>query len=98
MSHNADPERAASRHTPAIVAIVVALAAAFLAFLVFQPGTEQANDGIVTTAPPAGSPMSDAEGLGEDVLAPTAPEGNTPASAAQGPTGAADRPAGDSRP
>ncbi|MFN4061093.1 MAG: hypothetical protein ACK4IA_10110 [Paracoccus hibiscisoli] len=91
-NHN-DPEKAARKHKPAIIAIVVALAVAVLAFLVFAPGANEQNDGIATTPPPAGTPMSDAEGLGAPAD-PVTPDANTPANAATGPVGTADQPAG----
>ncbi|MFN3277908.1 MAG: hypothetical protein ACK41Y_05850 [Paracoccus hibiscisoli] len=91
-NHN-DPEKAARKHKPAIIAIVVALAVAVLAFLVFTPGANEQNDGIATTPPPADTPMSDAEGLG-GAADPVTPDANTPANAATGPVGTADEPAG----
>ncbi len=91
-NHN-DPEKAARKHKPAIIAIIVALAVAVLAFLVFAPGADEQNDGIATTPPPAGTPMSDAEGLG-GAADPVAPGADTPADAATGPVGTADQPAG----
>lgn len=49
MSHNTEPGSAAGRHVPALIAIAVALIAAFLAFLVFRPGLNEQNEGIATT-------------------------------------------------
>lgn len=96
-NHN-DPEKAARKHKPAIIAIIVALVVAGLAFLVFSPGADEQNDGIATTAPPGDTPVSDAEGLGQDTGAPTTPGGNTPADGATGPVGTADLPAGTDAP
>jgi hypothetical protein len=77
-----EPENDARNHKPAIIAIVVALVVAGLVFLVFQPGTsEPEGDGIVTTAPPADTPVTNAEGLTGDDEAPGSPGGNTPADA-----------------
>ena len=92
-NHN-DPEKAARNHKPAIIAIVVALAVAVLAFLVFTPGANEQNDGIATTPPPADVPLSDADGLGAPVGDPVTPGADTPADAATGPVGTADQPAG----
>ncbi|MDO5647935.1 hypothetical protein [Paracoccus sp. (in: a-proteobacteria)] len=60
MSHNNEPERAAPRHMPAIIAIAVALLVAVLAFVVFRPGADEQNDGIATTPPPAGVTSTEA--------------------------------------
>ena len=79
MSHNHEPEKAARNHKPAIIAIIVALVVAALVFFVFTPGVDEQEDGIATTAPPADTPISDAEGLGEDVGEPTTPGADTPA-------------------
>ena len=63
MSHNDDnPQRSASRHKPALIAIAIALLAAFLAFVVFRPGTNEQNQGLATTPPPAETPITNAEG------------------------------------
>lgn len=63
MSHNDNnPQRSANRHRPALIAIVVALLAVILAFLVFRPGMNEQNDGIATTPPPAETPVTGAEG------------------------------------
>lgn len=63
MSHNDNnPGTSARNHKPAIIAIVVALLVALVAFMVFTPGANEQNDGIATTAPPADTPISDAEG------------------------------------
>ena len=96
MSHNDNnPQRSARRHKPALIGIAVALLAAFLAFMVFRPGMDTQNDGIATTPPPASTPVTDAEGLGEDVGNPTTPGADTPADGATGPVGTAARPAGE---
>lgn len=92
-NHN-DPQKAASKHKPAIIAIIVALAVAVLAFLVFTPGANEQNDGIATTPPPADMPMSDAEGLGEDVAPPMVSDADTPAAGTDAPAGTVDAPAG----
>jgi hypothetical protein len=82
MSFNNEPENDARKHKPAIIAIIVALIIAGLVFIVFQPGTsDPAGDGIATTAPPADTPVTDAEGLTGDDQAPGSPGGNTPADA-----------------
>ena len=63
MSHNDNnPQRSASRHRPALIAIAVALLAALIAFLVFMPGTNEQTEGIATTPPPAETPITNAEG------------------------------------
>lgn len=99
MSFNHDnPEKAARKHKPAIIAIIVALAVALIAFLVFSPGANEQNDGIATTPPPEGMPISDAEGLGQDTAPPITGGDNTPADGTAGPVGNADRPAGDDTP
>lgn len=84
MSHNTEPGPAATRHKPAIIAIVVALLVALVAFMVFQPGVDEESAGIATTAPPAGVTMSEADGRGEDVAPPVTPGADTPADAAGG--------------
>ncbi|TJZ91037.1 hypothetical protein FA743_12550 [Paracoccus gahaiensis] len=100
MSYNHDdPQKAASKHKPALIAIIVALVVAGLAFLVFSPGADEQNDGISTTAPPSDVPVSDAEGLGEDVAPPVVTEGaNTPAAGTDAPAGTIDAPAGADTP
>lgn len=98
MSHNHEPEKAARNHKPAIIAIIAALVLAALVFFVFTPGVNEQEDGIATTAPPGDTPISDAEGLGEDVAEPITPGADTPADATTGPTGTADRPAGEATP
>ena len=75
MSHNTEPQRAAGRHRPAIIGIIVALILAAIAFVIFIPGAPE-EDGIAQTAPEAGTPLTDAEGTGE-------PDG-TPSAAATG--------------
>ena len=94
MSHNHEPERAAPRHKPAIIAIIVALAVALVAFLVFTPGADEVDDGIVMTEPPGDLPVTDAAGttLGEGD--PVTSDAETPAAANPGPVGAEDLPAG----
>lgn len=63
MSHNDDNlNREARRHNPAIIGIIVALVVAVVAFLIFRPGTNEQNDGIATTPPPAETPITAAEG------------------------------------
>ncbi|MBK4217050.1 hypothetical protein JJJ17_14045 [Paracoccus caeni] len=52
----------ARRHRPAIIAIVIALVVAVLAFLILSPGADEQNDGIATTEPPAGTTLTPAEG------------------------------------
>ncbi|WP_147482373.1 hypothetical protein [Paracoccus siganidrum] len=74
MSHNDNvPERSAWRHRPALIAIVVALVVAALAFLVFIPGSPE-DDGIATTPPPAGTTSTEAEGTEDPATAPVVPE------------------------
>lgn len=70
-----NPQRAARRHTPALIAIAVALMVALVAFLVFTPGVNEQNDGIVTTPPPADTPITEAEGRDEGQPTAVAPEG-----------------------
>ncbi|MBM3606428.1 MAG: hypothetical protein FJX25_17395 [Alphaproteobacteria bacterium] len=94
MSHNHEPERAAPRHKPALIALAVALAAAFIAFLVFQMGGDDRNEGITTTPPPAGTPISEAEGTDMETSSPLSPGGNTPADGSTAPAGTDDMPAG----
>ena len=67
MSYNSnDPERAAKRHTPAIIGIVVAVLAAVVLFFVFQPGApNEGGDGIATTAPDDAT-LTEAEGIDPD--------------------------------
>ncbi|MFN3525420.1 MAG: hypothetical protein ACK4YU_04970 [Paracoccus sp. (in: a-proteobacteria)] len=81
MSHNHEPgKEAASRHKPAIIAIVVALLVALAAFMVFRPGTvDDGGDGIATTPPPAGVTSSDAAGTTDETAAPVSPDADTPA-------------------
>lgn len=77
-----EPENDARKHKPALIAIIVALVIAGLVFVVFQPGaSEPEGDGIATTAPPADTPVTDAEGVSGDDEAPGAPGGDTPADA-----------------
>lgn len=76
MSHNDNnPQRSASRHKPALIALAIALLAALLAFFVFRPGIDDQNDGIATTPPPGETPITNAEG--RDGTAPplVSPEG-----------------------
>lgn len=75
MSHNDNnPQRSARRHKPALIALSIALLAALIAFLVFQPGMNDQNEGIATTPPPADTPITNAEGQdGERSPAVSAP-------------------------
>ena len=76
MSHNDNnPQRAASRHKPALIAIAVALLAAFLAFMVFRPGMDTQNDGIATTPPPGETPITNAEGIDGNTSPPVSASG-----------------------
>lgn len=76
MSHNDNnPQRSASRHKPALIAIAIALLVAFLAFMVFSPGMDEQNDGIATTPPPADAPITDAEGTDGTAPPVVSPEG-----------------------
>lgn len=76
MSHNDNnPQRSASRHKPALIAIAIALLAAFLAFMVFRPGMDDQNEGIATTPPPAETPITDAEGTDGTAPPLVSPEG-----------------------
>lgn len=80
MSHNYEPGKAASRHKPAIIAIVVALLVALAAFMVFRPGTvDEGGDGIATTPPAADVTSTDAEGTEPGTAAPVSPDADTPA-------------------
>lgn len=75
MSHNDNnPERAAKNHKPAVIAIIVALAVAAIAYFVFLPGTNEQNEGIATTPPPAETTTTEAEGTGT----PVSPDGVAP--------------------
>lgn len=94
MSHNTEPERAAPRHKPALIGIAVALAVALIAFLVFRPGADETNDGIATTPPPAGTPITDAEGTEMETSSPVAPVADTPAGGTTAPAGTDSMPAG----
>lgn len=76
MSFNSnDPGRSARRHRPALIAIAVAILVAVIAFLVFSPGVEKADDGVTQTPPPAGVPLTDAEGRDGAAAPKIAPEG-----------------------
>lgn len=76
MSHNSnDVGRSARRHRPALIAIAVALLMALVAFLVFTPGANEQNDGIVTTPPPGDTPVSTAEGIDGTAPPVVSPEG-----------------------
>ncbi|TGN57278.1 hypothetical protein E4L95_13460 [Paracoccus liaowanqingii] len=99
MSYNHDdPQKAASKHKPAIIAIIVALVVAGLAFLVFTPGADEQGDGIATTAPPSDVPVTDAAGLGEDTAPPMVSDADTPAAGTTAPAGTVDAPAGADAP
>ena len=77
--NNEDPGKSARRHTPAIIAIVAVLAAVLVLTLVLRPGTEPAEEtGIVATEPPAGTPVTDAEGNGDAPTPTVTPEGGDP--------------------
>ncbi|MFN3276668.1 MAG: hypothetical protein ACK41U_18595 [Paracoccus sp. (in: a-proteobacteria)] len=94
MSHNYEPEKAARRHKPAIIGIIVALLVALAAFLVFSPGAvEDGGDGIATTPPPAGVTSTEAAGTEAGTAAPVAPDAGTPADAMEGGDGAMSDPA-----
>ena len=76
MSHNSnDVGRSARRHRPALIAIAVALLVAFLAFMIFTPGANEENDGIVTTPPPGDTPVTTAEGIDGEAPPVVSPEG-----------------------
>lgn len=76
MSHNDNNvQRSASRHKPALIALAIALLAAFLAFMVFRPGVEEQNQGLATTPPPAGTPVTEAEGTDGTAPPLVSPEG-----------------------
>jgi hypothetical protein len=76
MSHNDNNvQRSASRHRPALIALAIAVLAAFLAFVVFRPGTEEQNEGIATTPPPAETPITNAEGTDGTAPPLVSPEG-----------------------
>ena len=76
MSHNDNNvQRSASRHRPALIALAIALLAAFLAFMVFRPGAEEQNEGINTTPPPAETPITNAEGTDGTAPPLVSPEG-----------------------
>lgn len=87
MSHNDNnPERSARRHSPALLAIAVALIVAAIAYFVLIPGAPD-NDGIATTPPPAELPSGEAAGVDPapaeavpavpEALEDTAPEAET---------------------
>ncbi len=76
MSHNDNnPQRSARRHVPALTAIAIVLIAAFVAFIVFRPGTDEQNAGISTTPPPEGTPLTNAEGTDRTAPPLVSPEG-----------------------
>lgn len=76
MSFNSnDTGRSARRHRPALIAIAVAILVSVLAFLVFRPGVEKSDDGVTQTPPPAGVPLTDAEGRDGAAAPQIAPEG-----------------------
>lgn len=98
MSHNHEPDKAARRHKPAIIAIAIALLAALLAFWVFRPGVpEEGGDGLANTPPPADMPLGDAEGRSDQTEPPVTPGANTPADAGI-PSGTVDPPSGATAP
>ncbi|WCR11710.1 hypothetical protein JHW45_04870 [Paracoccus stylophorae] len=79
MSYNEnDPGRSASKHRPALIGIAVAIIAAIVAYLVFLPGTDEQNEGIATTAPPADTAVSEASGTDAGSTPDIAPEGSAP--------------------
>lgn len=79
MSHNEDdPNRSASNHRPAIIAIVLALLVAVVAWMAFTPGSDEQNDGIATTAPPGDTTSTPAEGTDGAAPAPASPESAAP--------------------
>ena len=75
--NNEDPGRSAKNHKPAIIAIVVAILVALLAWFVFMPGANEDNDGIATTTPPADTTTTAAEGT-DAPDTPISPEGTAP--------------------
>lgn len=76
MSYNDNnPQRAARRHMPAMIALAIALIAAVVAFMVFRPGTAEDNSGIATTPPPAEVPLTTAEGTDGTAPPVVSPEG-----------------------
>lgn len=82
MSHNEQNlDRSARNHRPAIIAIVVALLVAAVAYFVFMPGTNEQNEGIATTPPPAGIAVPEAEGTDAAAGTPISPEGAAPVGA-----------------
>lgn len=98
MSHNHEPDKAARRHKPAIIAIAVALLAALLAFWIFRPGVpEEGGDGLANTPPPASMPLGDAEGRSDETAPPVTPSANTPADSGV-PAGTVDPPSGATAP
>lgn len=70
--------RSGRNHRPAIIAIVVALAVAAVAYFVFLPGTNEQNEGIATTPPPADAPLGEAGGTDGTTSTPVSPEGAAP--------------------
>lgn len=75
----------AKNHRPAIIAIVLALVVAALAFFVFSPGADEQNDGIATTPPPTGTTSTPAEGTDGATEAPIAPDDAAPVDGAETP-------------
>ncbi|MDM7458409.1 MAG: hypothetical protein P3W94_003445 [Paracoccus sp. (in: a-proteobacteria)] len=82
MSHNHEPERAARRHKPAMIANALALATALIVFFIFLPGVvEDVGDGIATTPPPADVSTTSVEGTEEEPAVAGAPDAEPPADA-----------------
>ncbi|MCS5601137.1 MAG: hypothetical protein ABGW82_00510 [Paracoccus sp. (in: a-proteobacteria)] len=85
MSHNDnDPGRSARNHRPAVIAIVLALIVAALAWWLFLPGVNEGDDGIATTEPPQGTPVTQAEGVSNPDAA-AAPAAGTEGAATDSP-------------
>ncbi|MCF3972802.1 hypothetical protein [Paracoccus salsus] len=76
--NNENPKTSAKNHRPAIIGIVVALLVAVIAFLLFMPGADEQNEGIVTTPPPGDTALTDAEGDEAGEAAVIAPDSAAP--------------------